>query len=431
MERRFLVAGVDIGSGQVCCAIGSCDCDSRKSEILGVAKVACEEIESGSIDTIPRSADTIKMALKTALESAEKKSDVQGVVIQSVIVAVRGSKIQFHNLHGKSINNNSELEIGEDHIKTALEDAEYKIKIEQNHDILQKIPSRYIIDGQRKKYPVGLFGRDIEVSLSAVTIPNSDNRNMQKAMQQAMQQASFLYSDNKYVYGYWSVSDVILTKEEKDLSCLLVDIGGSTIGLVNYVDGTIKNSDEIPDGSDKISRDIQKYFKISAETARKIKEEHGAAFVSSDLKDAEFSFVAANGKTFKRTRFELIDNVIRPKVDIILQEIANVIETKKYGDSFLTGGIVLTGGGSKLNSIVEAFEAAFKCSVRLGYLSASPTLDAPHDVMADMSYTTAIGAVAGYFCDNSISDCRYVPNSGRLAASDIIASFFKKIKELF
>jgi cell division protein FtsA len=59
----------------------------------------------------------------------------------------------------------------------------------------------------------------------------------------------------------------------------------------------------------------------------------------------------------------------------------------------LSGGIILTGGGSSLYGLAEAFERAFNCSVRNG-IPNSDKVKGPDEILLNPSYTAGIGAIA-------------------------------------
>ncbi|MCA6072553.1 MAG: cell division protein FtsA [Endomicrobium sp.] len=413
MSKKPLVAGLDIGSSQVCCVAGVCDEDARIVKILGAVSVPCDGIKAGAVINIQEAA----LAVGRAFEETEK---VSGGQIGKVIVAMRGSFIRSKNSKGVANINYSNREVTVETVENALESARKQIKMEPDQEILQIVPREYILNQQRGiQNPIGMEGTYIEVDVHAFIASTSNMGNIAKVM------SSIGVSYDDRIYGYLAASDTLVTREEKELSCLVIDFGGLTTGLVHYVDGIIKHTDELAEGSDYITRDIGHKLRAAYSISREIKEKHGAAFVYSDFKNEEFEYRAADGRNIKKCdRLELVSGIITPRIDRILYEIKEIIDKNNYGDEFLSGGIILTGGGSSLSGIAEAFEKAFNCSVRTGTPSSDKVIGS-NEVLLNPSYTTAIGAIASHFSDSNGYSQKKSSGSG------IVSKISKWFKESF
>ncbi|MDR3071782.1 MAG: cell division protein FtsA [Endomicrobium sp.] len=385
MSKKELLAGLDIGSSQMCCVAGIHDEDARIVKILGAVSVSCDGIKAGAVINIQEAA----VAIGKAFEEIEK---IVGSQIGNVIVAMRGNFIKAKSSKGVANINYSNREVSGETIENAVESAKKQIKMDPDHEILQIVPREYILNQQRGiQNPIGMEGTYIEVDIHAFIASSSNLGNIAKAMSSVG-----VNCDNR-VYGYLAASEILVTKEEKELSCLVIDFGGLTTGLVHYVDGIIRHTDELSEGSDYITRDIGHKLRAAYSVSKKIKEIYGAAFVYSDFKNEEFEYKAADGRNIKKCdRLELVNGIITPRIDRILYEIKEVIEKNNYGDEFLSGGIILSGGGSNLSGLAEAFEKAFGCSVRTG-IPNSDKVVGPNEVLLNPSYTTSIGAVTSVF----------------------------------
>jgi cell division protein FtsA len=384
MAKRTLTAGLDIGSNKVCCVAGVRDEEARRVKILGVASIPCEGIRAGAVIDIQEAA----VSIGKALEESEKAAGGQ---IETIIIALRGNFVKSKDAKGVANVNHSNREITQETVETALESARKQIKIDSDQEIIQIVPREYILNQQKGiQNPVGMEGTYIEVDVHAFIASSSNIGNIMKAMK-----SIGVNCDDK-VYGYLAASDILITKEDRELGCLVVDFGGLTTGLVHYVDGIVGHTDEIYEGSDYITRDIGHKLRASYFISKEIKEMYGAAFVYEDFRNEEFEYRSADGRSMRKyDRLKLVDGVITPRIDRILCEIKEVMEKNNYGDKFLSGGIVLTGGGSKLDGLAEAFEKVFNCSVKTGVLNSDKIICS--DEVLSNSYTTAIGAIAFNF----------------------------------
>ena len=382
MAKQALIAGLDIGSNQVCCVAGVIDEEERLIKVLGSAVVACSDgIKAGAVINIQEAA----MSIARAFEDTEKAA---GSKISDVIVAVRGSFVEARNSKGVANINHSNREITEDTVANALDSARKMIKIDSEHEILQIVPREFILNQQKGiQNPVGMEGTFIEVDVHALVASTSNIGNILKAMNSVD-----VPCDDK-VYGYLAASDILVTKEEKELGCLVVDFGGLTTGIVHYADGIIRYTNEIQVGSDYITRDIMHKLRASFAVSKEVKEMYGAAFSSPELKNTEFEYRAADGRSTRKYDRQQLVEIIQPRIEQILFVVEDMMKKSPYGGQFLSGGIILTGGGSMLEGMPEAFEKYFGCSVRIGVPNSEKVVG-PNEIVSSPVYTSAIGAIA-------------------------------------
>jgi cell division protein FtsA len=412
--KKTLVVGLDIGSSQISCVAGVHDDeDAGIIKILGAVSVLCDGIKAGAVINIQETA----LATGKVFREIEK---ITGSRVENIIVAMRGNFIRSKNSKGVANINHSNREITEETVKNALESARKQIRMEPDQEILQIIPREYILNQQNGiQNPIGMEGTYIEVDVHAFVASSSNIGNIVKSMN------SIGVNCDDRVYGYLAASDILATKEEKELSCLVIDFGGLTTGVVHYTDGILRHTDEIFDGSDYITKDIGHKLRAIYSVSKEIKENYGAAFVYSDFKNEEFEYKAADGRNTKKCdRLELVNGIITPRIDRILYEIKEIIERNNYGEEFLSGGIILTGGGSSLSGLAEAFEKAFNCSVRIGFID-SDKITGPDEIILNPSYTTAIGAIVSKFLNSK----NYFQS--KLPGNSIVSKISRWFEEVF
>ncbi|MDR3275506.1 MAG: cell division protein FtsA [Endomicrobium sp.] len=413
MAKQTLIAGLDIGSSQICCVAGIRDEEARIVKVLSAVSVPCDGIKAGAVVNIQEAALSIGKAFK----ETEK---IAGSHISNIIIALRGNFIKSKNSKGAANINYSNKEITQETVDNALESAKKQIRVEPDQEIFQIVPREYILNQQRGiQNPIGMEGTYIEVDVHAFITSSSNMGNIAKAM------SSVGVSYDDVVYGYLAASDILVTREEKELSCLAVDFGGLTTGLVHYVDGIIKHTDEIPDGSDYITRDIGHKLRAAYSVSKEIKEIQGAVFVDTDFKNEEFEYKGADGRSRRKCdRLELVNGIITPRIDRILFKIKELMKKNDYGDEFLSGGIIITGGGSNLDGLAEAFEKAFNCSVRTGTPDPDKIIG-PNEILLNSSYTTAIGAITYDFSNSK----GYAQKKS--SRSNILSKISKWFEEVF
>ena len=411
MAKQVLIAGLDIGSNQVCCVAGARDEDARLVKILGAAAVPCSDgIKAGAVINIHEAS----RAIERAFEDAEKTSGAQA---SYVVAALSGAFIEPRDSKGVANISHTNREITEETVANALDSAKKIIKLDSDRVILQIAPREFILNQQKGiQNPIGMEGTFIEVDVLALTASASNVANISKAMEHAG-----IRCDDK-VYAYLLESELLVTKEEKELGCLVVDFGGLTIGLVHYADGILRYVNEIQVGSDYITRDIMHKLRATSATAKEVKELYCVALRAKEFANGEFEYRGADGRSSKKYDRAKLGEVIQPRIDQILFVIEETMKKSPTGRQFLSGGIILTGGGSKLEGAAEAFEKYFGCSVRVGTPNPEKIVG-PAEIVDDPVYTAAIGAVASTLL---VSFGSYVPAS---SGTGFFSKIFKWLNE--
>jgi len=388
-STQSIIAGFDIGSNQITCAVGSKDEKSNVIRVLGAAIVpASEGIKAGAIINMREASAAVAKAFE---ESGRFAPDGE---INCMVTAVRGNFIKTSDAKGTAYPG-GDGKVSEEDVENALTSARRQIKLSQGDEIIQTITKEFKLNGKQSvQDPLGMKGSSIEVSVHALIASNDNLGNIKDAIEQASGEEC----DN-IVYSYLAASEILLTKEDKEQGCLVVDFGGLTTALIHYYNGVIKHSGEIilkneaSVGSDHITKDIMSKFKTSYAIAKKLKEEYGMAYKPNGFKDEEVEYETADGRKKKLKRSELID-LIDARIAQLFYFIEEEMKRVKFTTENLTGGIILTGGGSNLAGLVEAFEEHFRGAglVRVGVPLPEKAIG-PDNIIRNPAYSAAIGAM--------------------------------------
>jgi len=378
MSKSQVLAGIDIGSNQVCCVLGKIYDDTGELEILSGAKVPCKGLKGGVVISIQETSYAIGKVVEAAEAEAKETA-------QNICLALRGNHIESMNAHGAINISRTDKEITNEDVLSAIETAK-AIRLSQDREILDSIPQEYSLNHQRGvPNPVGMEGNFLEVDVHIVTASSSHLNNIYKATSQA----GFKEILN-HMYGLVAVGNSVITQEEKELGCLLIDFGGLTTGLAIYSEGSIRYSKELQVGSDFITRDISHGLRTSMASAQEIKEKYGIAMASLLDSDSKFDYRGVDGRTLREnSRRQLVD-IIQPRLDQIFVMIDEEIHKSNYADAIIPGEIIITGGGAKLEGIIGAVEQALNCSARLGL---SRDVKGSDKILSDPTFATAIGVL--------------------------------------
>ncbi|MBI3292772.1 MAG: cell division protein FtsA, partial [Elusimicrobia bacterium] len=265
MARPELVAGLDIGSAQVSCIIGQRDPETGEVTLLSGGRVATPGgLKGGVVINIDETARAVGRAVETAEEPAK-------VEVRDLIIGIRGAHLQTFNNHGALNIARTDKEITADDVQKVIENAQ-AVHLSSDREIIHTIPQDFTLDRQQGvPNPVGMEGSLLEVDVHIVTASRSHLNNVYKAINLAG------FTVVEPVYGLLSAGEVVVTQEERELGCVLIDIGGQTTDMAVYFDGSVYFTEKLPIGGDSITRDIAYGLRTSVSQAQLIKEQQGVA----------------------------------------------------------------------------------------------------------------------------------------------------------
>jgi cell division protein FtsA len=233
-----------------------------------------------------------------------------------------------------------------------------------SRELIHVIPREFIVDGEvGVKDPVGMTGVRLEVETHIITASLAAIKNIEKLLHEVGIEIEGI------VYCGLCSSESVLTKTEKELGCVLIDIGGGTTSVAVYIDGAIASSFVIPIGSKNVTNDLAIGLRLSLESAEKIK----VALSKNNLKkqkgeggedQIDISTLGAeeNKKISKKT---LIEGIIRPRLNEIFTMVKIQLDKEKLGTR-IPSGTVVTGGGANVIGIEESAKRVLALPVRVG-----------------------------------------------------------------
>jgi len=374
MAKEYIITGLDIGTTMVRVVVGQVN--GKELNIMAAVEVPAEGVSKGVVTSIEDAVSSVA----GALEKAERLS---GLPIENTYVAISGSHIIAEDSHGVVAVGKADGEIREDDVERVIEAAQ-AVASPPNYEILHVIPRSFTVDNQPGvKDPVGMTGVRLEVDTQIIQGLSTQVKNLTKCVYRTGVDIDDL------VLGVLAASEAVITKRQKDLGVVLVNIGGATTSLAVFEEGDILHTAVLPVGALHITNDIAIGLRTSVDVAEEIKLTYGNCDPAKvDKKDeidlSEFSDIET-GKI-----------VIKQIVDIIearVEEILNMVdeELKKVERSgLLPAGIIFTGGGAKLPGLIDCAKRQLKLPASLG---TSQTVASAIDKINDISFSTALGLV--------------------------------------
>ena len=384
MEKIDAIISLDLGTSSIHGVIAKVNSEN-KIEIMSADTYTSDGVKNGVISDISAAEFTVKKFFTKAeeefkIENVDMLCAVRGALIE---VTTANTRMKIDEEEGGVVTPQTILEI--------MERLEENNKIPDTKEIIDIIPQEYKIDEQIVANPIRMSGKYLELTALMIYGTKSNMSNIKQAT-----------GGDKLRYGYSSISDTLISNDDKDLGCILVDIGGMTTGIVAYVEGKLKYSFELGFGADYITRDIAAKLKITKKEATKIKEKYGVVLEDLITDNTEFEYTVPGNKTQTYTVRELVD-IIKPQVEKQLDEILKVFKQKGIRPDEFVGGFILTGGGSLLRGIPEAFSKYFETVTKCANFT-EEDFDCYNDkIINSQVYTTALAVLKNNLKDFSSS----------------------------
>jgi cell division protein FtsA len=184
-------------------------------------------------------------------------------------------------------------------------------------------------------------------------------------------------------------SQAVLAEDERDLGVCLVDIGGGTTDIAVFTEGAIRHTAVIPIAGDQVTNDIAVALRTPTQAAEDIKKRYGCALTQLAHSDETIEAPSVGDRPPRRLARQTLAEVIEPRVEELFELVKS--ELRRSGFEELIGsGIVLTGGTSKMDGIVELAEEVFHVPVRLGMPHHIAGLS---EVVKNPMYSTGVGLI--------------------------------------
>lgn len=374
MSKVRFLAGLDVGSSKIRTVVGTIDEKTQTPNVIGVGIAPSTGIRKGQVIDVEETINNIT----TSLEDAERMA---GEPVHHVFLGISGNHIEAFNSKGVIAISHPGNEITEEDLDRVVEAAQ-AVAIPNNRRILRIIPKSFTVDEQKGiKYPVGMTGIRLEVDAHIVTGMVPTVRNIEKCVLQAG------VDIDDVIPAVLASSEAVLSKRQKELGVVVVDIGSGGTSISVFEEGTVLHTAVIPVGGENVTNDIAIGLKTSIDTADKIKIEYGSC-VPTEVNDREVIDLSSLSKIdmqkiSKRQLVEIIEARYSEIFLLVKEELAKI-----HRDGMLPAGVVLTGAAVKIPGIIDLAREALNLPVQIGF---PQNFEGVVDKIEDPAYATAIG----------------------------------------
>ncbi len=374
MRKSEILVGLDLGTSRIKVVVA--DVSERDlAEILGSGESPSEGVEAGVIVNMEKAASSIRRAV----EAAEKSADVE---IGRVSVSIDGEHVKGIDSRGVIAVSRSGGEITGSEIDTVM-DAAKTLALPVGRAIIDVLPQEFFVDGQRGiRDPVGMSGVRLGSRVHIVTASQQAVDNVVRAVRRAG-----LRTD-RITLKSLAASLASLSPDEKELGVLVVNLGAGTTGLTLYHAGAVRHTAAVGWGASSITNDIAVGLRVPLSRGERLKRSEGCA-LASEAPDDPIELPTVGGRPPRESSRQMLAAIIEPRVREIFELAVNELRSTEYS-SRVPAGVVLTGGGARLERVSEVAEQVFGSSARIGL---PDRVSGSFDAVADPAYAAAVGTV--------------------------------------
>ena len=347
-----LVAAVDIGTTRVVALIGEVLGETRTSRVrlLGVSSERTSGVRRGVVRDIEETTRAIAKALKDAQMMA-------GVEVGSVYCGVAGEHIAARSSHGVVSVTGSEIRTTD---VARVNDVASNISFGRDHELLHAIPQDYLIDQQDGiTEPIGMTGQRLEAEVYLVTVLSSAVQNLRKCVEKAG------YHVGEFVLEPLAASLAVLTPDERELGCAIVEMGGGSTNVSIFHSGKIRHTASSMFAGGHVTNDLVHGLQVTQQDAERLKERFGAAYEPLVPDTDVFQLPGTAGQGPRTAHRQVVAHIMHMRLQEVLELALDEISRAGYRQR-LPAGIILTGGGAQAPGIVELAREVFALPVRVG-----------------------------------------------------------------
>jgi len=370
-NKNRIIVGLDIGTSKVVAIVGEINPEGRL-EIIGLGSHGSKGLKKGVVVNI----ESTVQSIQRAIEEAELMAGCQ---IQSVYAGIAGSHIRSMGSHG--IVAIRDREVFQPDIDRVI-DAAQAVAIPADQKILHILPQEFIIDTQEGvKEPLGMSGVRLEAKVHLVTCAVNAAQNIEKCIKQCG------LGVDDIILEQLASSYSVLTEDEKDLGVCMVDIGGGTSDIAIYTEGAIKHTAVIPIAGDQVTNDIAMALRTPTQNAEEIKIKYACALGSLAGENETIKVPSVGEREDRSLSRQALAEVVEPRYEELFTLIQAELRRSGFED-LIPAGIVLTGGASKMEGVVELAEEIFHMPVSIGK---PKNVSGLADIVRNPIYATAVG----------------------------------------
>jgi cell division protein FtsA len=218
----------------------------------------------------------------------------------------------------------------------------------RNYDTVDIVPRAFYVDKVETTNPVGQFGSSIKIKVNLIVAKPALKLNLNRLM-------TFGIPVKDYIVTPLAVAEQVLSESDRELGCMLVDMGAETTTVTIYKNKALIYLSTLPLGGRNLTRDVMSGLSVLEETAENVKKN-----INNPLDPGNVSNVVIEGVSARDAA-----NYISARTGEIIANINQQLADAGISSSDIQS-IVLIGGSAHLGGLQQKMEDTIKIKVRKG-----------------------------------------------------------------
>ncbi len=369
-----ILTAIDIGSAKTVAVAVETTESGLRYRGHGIAE--SRGSRKGVIVDLEKALGSVKKAMDDAEQSAEAP-------LESAVVGVSGPHIRGVTSQGGLALGSRAREISREDVRLAVDRAR-AIPLPEDRQVLHLLPQEFILDGEGGlRDPAGMVGRQLEVRVHMVTASASAAQNVVTVVNRAAVQV------DDTVYEAVASADAALRGDDRELGVCLVDIGAGSSDMIVFHEGVAIHSAVIPIGGDHFTNDVAVGLRTPLADAEKIKKQFGCAVVTAIPEPNEIEVPSVGDRPSRLMQQRLLGEILEPRARELFEMLRDNLRAAGVFE-LLGTGLVMTGGGARLNGMQDIAEDVFRKPARVA--APLPISKLPAQ-LAEPEFSTVLGLI--------------------------------------
>lgn len=302
--------------------------------------------------------ENAKICVKKAVLAAEENAQVS---IQEVLMVISGDHIRQIINRGTVNVLSPERVISAEEREEVMETAR-AVNLPHDHEILHSICGKFYIDNQKEGLlnPDGMEGSRLSLDMLILYGQSNRLRNMLRLADEAALEVT------EVAFSGLCCGLSVLTPQQKEVGAILIDLGAGTSDYVVYSDKVISLAGSLGVGGDHVTNDLAMGLNLSSAQAERLKVKYGAAMVDLSSRGRRIPIPPETGFRAQEVLSRDVNTVIHARMEevfeLIKAQVDKEVKMKNFG-----AGVILTGGGAKMNRIQDLASRVFQMPCHIGY----------------------------------------------------------------
>lgn len=323
---------------------------------------------------------TAGKSVSEAVARAEKSS---GLALESAVVGISGPHVRSVNSRGAVSLGSRAREINAADIQAAGDRAR-EFTMPEDREILHLLQQEFVVDEQDGvRQPVGMMGRHLEVRVHVITAAHPAVQNVITTLNRAGMEVE------DTIYEALAASESVLRRDERELGAAVIDIGAGTTGLCVVQEDVVVHSGVVPLGGINFTRDVAYGLETPLIEAENLKRQFGCALVTRINEQNEIEVPTVGDRPPRMMPQRELGEILQARAAELMEMCRDHLKHAGVLD-ILGGGVVLTGGGSRLSSLTESCEDILRRPARIGLPMGIAQMPSE---LQEPEFATAIGMV--------------------------------------